>query len=62
MTWKTWIWWMDIRKDQEWKEGMKVLMVEYKDLEWMEYKDLEWIGMEEFWIGKKWKVYQHLET
>ena len=27
---------MDVRKDPKWKEGMKGLMVEHKDLEWME--------------------------
>ena len=33
---------MDKCKDPKWKEGMKDLDVEYKDLEGMEYKDLEW--------------------
>ena len=33
---------MDVRKGPKWKEGMKGLDVEHKDLEWMEYKDLEW--------------------
>ena len=80
MKWKTWIWWMEVRKDPKWKEGMKGLAVEHKDLEWMEvrkegeygYKVLKWtwnmedgniwVWMEEFWIWKKWKAYQHLET
>ena len=38
---KTWIWQKDIRKGPKWKEGMKGLTMEHKDLEWMEYKDLE---------------------
>ena len=42
MKWKAWIWWMDVRKDPKWMEGMKGLAAEHKDLEWMEYKDLEW--------------------
>ena len=72
MTWKTWIWWMDVHKDTKWKEGMKGLDVEHKDREQMEYKDLEWmwkrkdeklqVWKEELWIWKKRKVYQHLET
>ena len=33
MMWKTWIWWMDVRKDPKWMEGMKGLDVEHKDLE-----------------------------
>ena len=33
---------MDVCKDLKWKEGMKDLVVEHKDLEWMEDKDLEW--------------------
>ena len=35
---KTWIWWMDGCKDPKWKEGMKGLTVEHKDLEWMEVR------------------------
>ena len=66
MTWKTWIWQMDKCKDPKGMEGMKDLMVECKDLEQMEDKDLEWtwnqVWMEELWIWKKWKTYQHLET
>ena len=42
MKWKKWIWQKDIRKVPKWKEGMKGLTVEHKDLKWMEYKDLEW--------------------
>ena len=38
---KTWIWWMNVCKGLKWKEGMKGLTVEHKDLEWMDYKDLE---------------------
>ena len=69
MKWKTWIWWMDVCKDPKWKEGMKGLVVEHKDLEWMEYKDLEWkmndgklqVWKEQFQSWKKWKAYQNLE-
>ena len=53
---------MDVCKDPKWMEGRKGSDVEHKDLEGMEYKDLEWTWMKEFWIWKKWKVYQHLET
>ena len=42
MTWKTWIWWMDVCKDPKWMEGRKGSDVEHKDLEWMEDKVLEW--------------------
>ena len=60
---KTWIWWMDVCKDPKWMEWTKGLVMEHRDIEWMEYKDLEWTWkMEEFWSGKKWKEYQHLET
>ena len=62
MKWKIWIWWMDVCKGLKWMEGMKVQVVECKDLEWMEYKVLEWTWMEEFWIWKEQKAYQHLET
>ena len=72
MNWKMWIWQKDVRKGPKWKEGMKGLMVEHKDLEWMEYKDLEWTWKmkegklqgwkEELWMGKKQNAYQHLET
>ena len=42
MTWKTWIWWMDVCKGLKWMEGVKDLAMKHKDLEQMEDKDLEW--------------------
>ena len=64
MMWKTGIWQMDVRRDPKWKEGMKDLVVEHKDLEWMEDKDLEWTwkmndGKLQVW--KEQEAYQHLE-
>ena len=53
MKWKTWIWQMDVRQGPKWKEGMKGLAVEHKDLEWMEYKDLEWMDYKDLeWTWK----------
>ena len=50
---KTWIWWMKVCKDLKWKEWMKGLMVEHKDLEWMDYKDLEWMDYKDLeWTWK----------
>ena len=47
--------WMEVRKEGEYG---------YKVLKWIWNMKGEklWVWMEEFWIWKKWKACQHLET